>query len=83
MRKQAITGQSAGRLNVGSYAGHRYPERPEWVELDGVRIEVTVVVREWREQDRLGFDARLSDATRLLLYYDPNEDTWSGTLKHD
>ena len=83
MRKQEVAGRSAGRLSVGSYAGHRYPERPEWVELDGVRIDVTDVVREWREQDRLGFEVRLRDATRLLLYYDPNEDTWSGKLQHD
>ena len=83
MRKQEIAGRSAGRLNVGSYAGHRYPQRPEWVELDGVRIDVTEVVREWREQDRWGFEVQLSDATRLLLYYDPNEDAWSGKLQHD
>lgn len=83
MRKQEFAGRFAGRLNVGSYAGHRNPERPEWVELDGVRIDVTVVVREWREQDRLGFQVKLSDATRLLLYYDPNEDAWSGKLQHD
>ncbi len=83
MRKQELAGRSAGRLNVGSYAGHRYPQRPEWVELDGVRIEVTVVLREWREQDRLGFEVQLRDATRLLLYYDPNEDAWSGKRQHD
>ncbi len=83
MRRREVAGRSAGWLNVGSYAGHRYPQRPEWVELDGVRIDVTVVVREWREQDRLGFEVRLSDATRLLLYYDPNQDAWSRKLLHD
>ncbi len=81
--KQEIAGRSAGRLNVGSYAGHRYPQRPEWVELGGVRVEVTVVVREWRERERLGFEVRLSDATRLLLYYDPNQDAWSRKLLYD
>ncbi|MCI0890738.1 MAG: hypothetical protein J4O04_08010 [Chloroflexi bacterium] len=81
--KHEDAGRFAARLNVGSYAGHRYPQRPEWVELDGVRIDVTEVVREWREQDRWGFEVQLSDATRLLLYYDPNEDAWSGKLQHD
>ena len=83
MGKQEIAGQSAGQLNVGSYAGHRYPQRPEWVELDGARIDVTGVVREWREENRLAFDVQLSDARRLLLYYDANKDAWSGKLKHD
>ncbi len=56
MWKQEVAGQSAGQLNVGSYAGHRYPQRPEWVELNGVRTDVTLVEREWREPDRLGFE---------------------------
>lgn len=70
----------AGRLNVGCYAGHRYPERPEWVELDGERVDVAEIEKEWREEDRLGFVVKLSDRRRLLLYYEPNEDTWSGDL---
>ncbi len=69
MGRQEIAGQFAGQLNVGSYAGHRYPQRPEWVELDGSRIDVTGVVREWREEDLLALDVQLSDATRLMLYY--------------
>ncbi len=73
-----LSDEPVGSLNVGAYAGHRYPQRPERVELDGVRMDVAAVVREWREEDRLGFDVRLSDATRLLLYYDPNDDAWSG-----
>ena len=72
------SGEQPIKLNVGFYAGHRYPQRPEWVELEGVRIDVIEVVREWREQDRLGFEVQLGDGTRLLLYYDPNEDAWSG-----
>ncbi len=68
----------AGRLNVGCYAGHRYPERPEWVELDGQRVDVVDIEKEWREQDRLGFAVKLRDRRRMLLYYEPNDDTWSG-----
>ena len=83
MRKQEIAGQSAGQLNVGCYAGHRFPQRPEWIELDGSRIDVVAVMREWREQDRLGFDVQLRDATRLLLYYDANKDVWSGKRTYD
>ena len=73
----------AGSLNVGCYAGHRYPERPEWVELRGDRIEVAEGERSWREEDRLAFLVRLRDHTRILLYYDPNIDSWNGTLQND
>lgn len=72
-----------GHLNVGAYAGHRCPERPEWVEVDGVRVEVVEVERAWREEERLGFAVKLRDHSRMLLYYEPNADRWSGTLQND
>ena len=71
---------AAGRLNVGCYAGHRYPERPQYVVLAGKQINVVEIEREWREEDRLGFAVKLRDRRRLLLYYDPNDDSWSGDL---
>ena len=82
MQDPTAAGNPAGRLNVGCYAGHRYPERPEWVELDGVRVDVTEIVSQWREPERLGFLVELRDRRRVLLYYDPNEDAWSGTLQN-
>ncbi len=78
MSERTAADESAGRLNVGCYAGHRYPERPEWVELDGERVDVVEIEKEWREQDRLGFAVKLRDRRRMLLYYEPNDDTWSG-----
>ena len=66
------------RLRVGCYAGQRYPERPQWVELERARVEVASVEREWREEGRLGFAVTLRDGRRLLLYYVPTEDLWSG-----
>ncbi len=65
-------------LRVGCYAGQRYPERPQWVELDGEHVDVASVEREWREEERLAFAVRLGDGKRLLLYYDLNDDLWSG-----
>lgn len=67
-------------LRVGCYAGQRYPERPQWVELDGARVEVEAVDSEWREEERLGYRVTLRDGRRLLLYYVPNTDSWSGAL---
>ena len=76
-----LAGLRAFELRVGAYAGHRHPERPEWVELDGERVDVASVESEWREEERLGFLVTLRDGRRLLLYYVPNEDLWSGAVQ--
>ena len=76
-----LAGLRAFSLRVGCYAGQRYPERPQWVELDGERVEVASVESEWREEERLGFLVALRDGRRLLLYYVPNEDLWSGVVQ--
>ena len=67
-------------VRVGCYAGQRYPDRPQWVELDGARTEVASLDSEWREEHRLGYRVTLRDGRRLLLYYVPNDDLWSGVL---
>ncbi len=76
-----LSGLRAFELRVGCYAGHRNPERPEWVELAGERIDIESIESEWREEDRLAFKVLLRDGKRLLLYYVPNQDLWSGVLQ--
>ncbi len=76
-----LAGLRAFALRVGAYAGQRYPDRPQWVELEGQRIEVASVESKWREEERLGFLVTLRDGRRLLLYYVPNEDMWSGAVQ--
>jgi hypothetical protein len=71
-------GLRAFALTVGAYAGSSYPERPQWVERDGVRSDVVEVEAQWREEERLGFRVRLADGASLLLYYVPELDLWSG-----
>ena len=80
MTNRPAAGVLAGHLRVGAYAGQRYPERPEWVEIGGERVGVLDVERMWREENRLGFAVKLRDHRRLLLYYDPSDDAWSGDL---
>ena len=75
-----LVGLLAFALRVGCYAGHRYPERPQWVELEGTRVEVAAVDSEWREEERFGYLVSLRDGRRLLLYYVPNEEIWSGVV---
>ncbi len=71
-------GLRAFALTVGAYAGASSPERPQWIERDGERIDVVEIESQWAEEERLGFRVRLSDGTRVLLYYVPELDLWSG-----
>jgi hypothetical protein len=73
-------GVRAFALNVGAYAGALYPERPLWVERDGIRVDVEDVESQWREQERIGFRVRLADGSHALLYYVPEIDLWSGVI---
>lgn len=78
MDRDEEEGLRAFALRVGAYAGARSPERPQWIERDGVRVGVTAVEASWREEERLGFRVRLADGSSLLLYYVPELDLWSG-----
>lgn len=71
-------GLRAFALKVGAYAGVGYPERPQWVERDGIRSDVIEVEAQWREEERIGFRVRLADGSPLVLYYVPELDLWSG-----
>lgn len=78
MDKDEEAGLRAFALKVGCYAGASYPERPEWVERDGLRVDVAAVETQWREEERFGFRLRLTDGSRVLVYYVPEIDLWSG-----
>ena len=79
MDKDEEAGLRAFRIEVGSYAGAVYPERPLWVERGGVRFDIAEVVAQWHEEERLGFRVRLADGMVMLIYYVPALDIWSGT----
>jgi hypothetical protein len=78
MDRDEEEGLRAFALVVGAYAGASYPERPQWIERDGVRTDVVEVSATWREEERLGFRVVLADGSALLLYYVPELDLWSG-----
>jgi hypothetical protein len=71
-------GLRAFALEVGAYAGASYPERPEWVMLDGRRCAVEDVLASWREEERIGFRVRLEGGRLLLVFYVPEHDLWYG-----
>lgn len=83
MDRDEEAGLRAFALEVGAYAGTSSPERPLWVALNGRRVDVTAIESRWREEERLGFRARLADGTALLLYYVPELDIWSGVAFAD
>lgn len=78
MDSEEEEGLRAFALKVGAYAGASYPERPQWVERDGVRSDVIEVEARWREEERIGFRVRLASGPPLVLYYVPELDLWSG-----
>ena len=47
MDAEEEAGLRAFALKVGCYAGASYPERPLWVERDGVRTDVAEVESRW------------------------------------
>jgi hypothetical protein len=68
-------------LKVGCYSGGRYGERPQWVEIDGRRLTVTRIDRQYRQEERLVFEVTLENEVRLVLYYYPQQDAWLGVNK--
>ena len=68
-------------LKVGCYSGGRYGERPQWVEIDGRRLTVVRVNRQYRQEERLVFEVTLENEQRLVLYYYPQQDAWLGVSK--
>ncbi len=68
-------------LDVGCYSGGRYGERPQWVELDGRRVAVKRVDKQYKQPERLVFEVTLEDERRLTLYYYTKQDVWLGVNK--
>ena len=75
-----LAGLRAFAVRVGCYAGERYPERPQWVEIEGERSGVATVENQWREDDRIGYLVKLEDSRRVLLSYVPKDDLWAGIV---
>jgi len=55
---------------VTCYSGARYAERPVAFLYAGERLQVSAVVRTWREPAALFFLVRTSDGRRFRLAYE-------------
>lgn len=52
--------------------------RPVAIMVGSAPIAVASIDAEWREEERVGFRARLADGSCWLLYYVPELELWSG-----
>jgi len=64
----------AAPVRVEAYAGASYPEHPLAVWLDGQRLEVLRVIRQWRTPDALHFLVEVESLGRVELIY--RHETW-------
>jgi hypothetical protein len=61
---------------VTCYSGARYAERPVAFQYAGERLQVSAVVRTWREPAALFFLVQTSDGRRFRLAYEEEAGRW-------
>jgi hypothetical protein len=62
---------------VACYSGARYAERPVAFQYAGERLQVSAVMRTWREPAALLFLVQTSDGRRFRLAYEEESSRWS------
>ena len=70
-------------IRVGCFEGHKGRERPAWVELEGVRIEIDRILDRWYEgpaeaggQVLSYFKVRLADGQEIIIRHVELFDRW-------
>ncbi len=61
---------------VECHSDYTYPERPVALTWEGRRLEVTEVLREWRNPDGKGFRVRTTDGQEFELLYQEAASEW-------
>jgi hypothetical protein len=61
---------------VECHSGHTYAERPKAFYLDDVRLEVEIILAEWRCQAGKHFRIKTKNGSVFELVYDENNDIW-------
>jgi hypothetical protein len=61
---------------VTCYSGARYAERPVAFQYAGERLQVSAVMRTWREPAALFFLVQTSDGRRFRLAYEEESGRW-------
>jgi hypothetical protein len=71
-------GLRAFTITVGVEIDANRRVNPLWLARGSSEIEVVAIESSWREEERIGFRARLADGSSWLLYYVPELNLWSG-----
>lgn len=63
-------------IQVQTYSGHTYPQRPQSFDWDGRRREVAQVEAEWHTPQGKAFRVRTPSGWRCCLHYRADLDCW-------
>ncbi|MBI4302676.1 MAG: hypothetical protein HY664_08730 [Chloroflexi bacterium] len=63
-------------VEVHSYSGHTYAQRPGSFLWEGVEHKVKEVVREWREPGKKHFLVTTEEKRSFELVFDEGKDEW-------
>ncbi len=66
-------------MKVETYSGYRADERPVRFELDGRRLKVERIVRQWRTPEKVFFKVEAEDRQIYTLAYDVASGEWEIT----
>jgi hypothetical protein len=64
------------KVHVESYSGYRGNEEPRAIELEGRRVAVIEVVRQWQDVGARCFRVRADDGKSYVLRYVEHKDEW-------
>jgi hypothetical protein len=61
---------------VECHSDYTYAERPTALTWEGRRLEITAIVRQWRNPAGKGFRVRTTDAQEFDLFYNEVTHEW-------
>ena len=64
---------------VECHSGYDYASRPVAFYWDGQRVEIEVILAEWRSPDHKGYRVKGMDEGIFELFYNQASDTWEIT----
>lgn len=73
---QEDTVSDGEQVQVRTYSGHTYAQRPESFTMGGREYSVKEVARTWREPGKLFFQVITEEGLTFILEYDDAGDTW-------
>jgi hypothetical protein len=63
-------------VNVECYSGYKYGERPKAIELQGKRIPILKIIKQWQSKTGPCFIVETSDQQSFELHYYELQGNW-------